>query len=62
MSWASNRHTTRVEDQAYCLLGIFGVNMPMLCGEDEEGEGTVKVLAVLMRTDAISVTVRKEVL
>ncbi|RDW91791.1 hypothetical protein BP5796_01185 [Coleophoma crateriformis] len=33
MSWASNRHTTRVEDQAYCLLGIFGINMPMIYGE-----------------------------
>ncbi|RDW79398.1 hypothetical protein BP6252_04036 [Coleophoma cylindrospora] len=33
MSWASSRHTTRVEDQAYCLLGIFGINMPMIYGE-----------------------------
>ncbi|KAK1846324.1 het domain-containing protein [Colletotrichum chrysophilum] len=33
MSWASNRETTREEDKAYCLLGIFNVNMPMLYGE-----------------------------
>ncbi|KAK1852035.1 ankyrin repeat-containing protein [Colletotrichum chrysophilum] len=33
MSWASGRETTRPEDLAYCLLGIFGVNMPMLYGE-----------------------------
>ncbi|KAG4441136.1 hypothetical protein IFR05_003357 [Cadophora sp. M221] len=33
MSWASIRHTTREEDQAYCLLGLFDVNMPMLYGE-----------------------------
>ena len=33
MSWAASRHTTRVEDMAYCLLGIFDVNMPMLYGE-----------------------------
>lgn len=33
MSWASNRITTRPEDMAYCLLGIFGVNMPLLYGE-----------------------------
>lgn len=33
MSWASARHTTRVEDVAYCLLGIFNVNMPLLYGE-----------------------------
>jgi len=33
MSWASQRKTTRVEDTAYCLLGILGVNMPLLYGE-----------------------------
>lgn len=33
MSWAANRKTTRVEDVAYCLLGIFDVNMPMMYGE-----------------------------
>ena len=33
MSWAAKRKTSRVEDQAYCLLGIFGVNMPMVYGE-----------------------------
>jgi Heterokaryon incompatibility protein (HET) len=33
MSWAAERKTSREEDIAYCLLGIFGVNMPMLYGE-----------------------------
>ena len=33
MSWASERKTTRVEDEAYCLLGIFSINMPTLYGE-----------------------------
>lgn len=33
MSWAANRTTTREEDTAYCLLGIFGINMPLLYGE-----------------------------
>lgn len=33
MSWASTRETTRPEDVAYCLLGLFGVNMPLLYGE-----------------------------
>ncbi|KAF1846406.1 HET-domain-containing protein [Cucurbitaria berberidis CBS 394.84] len=33
LSWASRRETTRSEDLAYCLLGIFDVNMPMLYGE-----------------------------
>lgn len=35
MSWAAKRRTTRPEDMAYCLLGIFDVNMPMLYGEGE---------------------------
>lgn len=33
MSWASKRRTTRKEDRAYCLLGIFDVNIPLLYGE-----------------------------
>lgn len=33
MSWASKRRTTREEDTVYSLLGIFGVNMPLLYGE-----------------------------
>ncbi|KAF7591846.1 hypothetical protein BBP40_001043 [Aspergillus hancockii] len=35
MSWASKRKTTRIEDIAYCLIGIFHVNMPLLYGEGE---------------------------
>src|SRR5580700_5948612 len=35
MSWASKRKTTRVEDLAYCLMGMFGINMPLLYGEGE---------------------------
>jgi Heterokaryon incompatibility protein (HET) len=33
MSWASRRQTSRREDMAYCLLGLLGVNMPLLYGE-----------------------------
>ncbi|KAK4449018.1 HET domain-containing protein [Podospora aff. communis PSN243] len=33
MSWAAERTTTREEDAAYCLFGIFGVNLPLLYGE-----------------------------
>lgn len=36
MSWAASRQTTRIEDQAYCLLGIFDVHMPLLYGEGEK--------------------------
>ncbi|PMD43062.1 hypothetical protein L207DRAFT_631224 [Hyaloscypha variabilis F] len=33
MSWASERETTRSEDLAYSLMGLFNVNMPILYGE-----------------------------
>lgn len=33
MSWAARRQTTRIEDAAYCLLGLFDINMPLLYGE-----------------------------
>ncbi|KAL6399495.1 hypothetical protein AUP68_18043 [Ilyonectria robusta] len=33
MKWAANRVTTREEDIAYCLLGLFDINMPLLYGE-----------------------------
>ncbi|KAI0904260.1 HET-domain-containing protein [Ustulina deusta] len=36
MSWAANRQTRRVEDMAYCLLGIFDINMPLLYGEGDK--------------------------
>jgi hypothetical protein len=33
MHWAARRKTTREEDMAYCLFGIFDVNLPLLYGE-----------------------------
>ena len=35
MSWASKRETSRVEDRAYCLLGLFGVSMSPCYGEGD---------------------------
>ncbi|ORY18396.1 hypothetical protein BCR34DRAFT_654445 [Clohesyomyces aquaticus] len=35
MCWALKSQTTWVEDAVYCLLGIFGVNMPFLYGEGD---------------------------
>jgi hypothetical protein len=35
-SWAGNRQTTREEDGAYCLFGIFGVYLPLIYGEGKE--------------------------
>ncbi|EHK16130.1 uncharacterized protein TRIVIDRAFT_130613, partial [Trichoderma virens Gv29-8] len=36
MSWAAQRQTKRPEDRAYCLLGIFGIAMPLIYGEGGE--------------------------
>lgn len=36
MSWASKRETRIEEDGAYCLMGLFGVQMPTLYGEGRE--------------------------
>ncbi|KAI5456738.1 heterokaryon incompatibility protein-domain-containing protein [Mariannaea sp. PMI_226] len=36
MSWAAERQTTRQEDMAYCLLGLFDISMTMLYGEGEK--------------------------
>ncbi|TRX89915.1 hypothetical protein FHL15_009187 [Xylaria flabelliformis] len=42
MYWASRRNTTRVEDQAYCLMGLFDVNMPLIYGEGERAFGRLQ--------------------
>jgi hypothetical protein len=36
MSWAAGRDTLRIEGTAYCLMGLFGVNMPLLYGEGSQ--------------------------
>ncbi|KAJ8112702.1 hypothetical protein OPT61_g4994 [Boeremia exigua] len=36
LGWTKNRTTTRDEDKAYSLLGIFGVFMPLIYGEGQE--------------------------
>ncbi|KAM0544087.1 hypothetical protein ACHAPJ_011969 [Fusarium lateritium] len=41
MSWAAKRKTSREEDIAYCLLGIFDVQIPMIYGE---GKGALSRL------------------
>ncbi|KAK7735649.1 hypothetical protein SLS53_007390 [Cytospora paraplurivora] len=33
MSWSASRGTTRMEDVAYCLLGLFDVSLPLIYGE-----------------------------
>ncbi|KAH8650398.1 beta transducin-like protein HET-D2Y [Tricladium varicosporioides] len=36
LSWAENRQTTRAEDKAYSLLGMFGIYLPLIYGEGRE--------------------------
>ena len=36
MSWLSHRETSRVEDIAYCAMGLFDVNMPLIYGEGKK--------------------------
>jgi hypothetical protein len=36
LSWAENRQSTRKEDEAYSLLGIFDIYMPLIYGEGRE--------------------------
>lgn len=49
MSWAADRITTRPEDRAYCLLGIFDVNMPLLYGEGR-GKAFYRLQEEIMKT------------
>jgi hypothetical protein len=34
--WTAGRATTKPEDRAYCLFGIFGIFLPLIYGEGEE--------------------------
>ncbi|KIJ65596.1 hypothetical protein HYDPIDRAFT_64148, partial [Hydnomerulius pinastri MD-312] len=35
LRWAAHRETTKVEDMAYSLMGLFGISMPVLYGEKQ---------------------------
>ncbi len=49
MSWAAKRETRRIEDEAYCLLGLFDVSMPTLYGEGKRAFERLQE-AILART------------
>ncbi|KAH7077057.1 hypothetical protein FB567DRAFT_596248 [Paraphoma chrysanthemicola] len=51
MSWAACRTTTRAEDQAYSLMGLFGVHMPPLYGEGAENAFRRLQLEILQKTN-----------
>lgn len=52
-SWMARRNTTRVEDEAYCLLGLLNINMPLLYGEGSNAFIRLQE-AVLSTSDDIS--------
>lgn len=49
MSWAASRQTTRLEDAAYCLMGLFDVNMPLIYGEGSKAFSRLQQ-AIMQRT------------
>lgn len=49
MSWAAGRKTTRPEDKAYSLMGIFKVHMPVIYGEGEK-KAFFRLQLEIMRT------------
>ncbi|KAK3653199.1 hypothetical protein LTR56_004735 [Elasticomyces elasticus] len=51
MSWAANRQTSRPEDRAYSLLGIFDINMPMLYGEGDKAFVRLQEEIIRVSTD-----------
>ncbi|KAL6879204.1 hypothetical protein J3F83DRAFT_725438 [Trichoderma novae-zelandiae] len=54
MAWASHRNTTRLEDTAYCLMGLFQVNMPLLYGEGRRAFTRLQE-EIIQRTDDQSI-------
>ncbi|CAO2648784.1 Nn.00g097330.m01.CDS01 [Neocucurbitaria sp. VM-36] len=50
MSWAAERVTTRREDIAYCLLGLFDVHIPLLYGEGDKAFTRLQA-AIMEATD-----------
>ena len=54
MSWASQRMTTRVEDEAYSLFGLFGIHMPLLYGEGKNAFLRLQ-LEILKISDDVSI-------
>ncbi|KAG8816002.1 hypothetical protein FRC17_000502 [Serendipita sp. 399] len=53
MTWASKRKTTRLEDMAYCLIGLFDINLPIAYGEKEKAFYRLQV-EILQNSDDMS--------
>lgn len=52
LRWASSRELTRLEDRAYCLLGIFDVSLSILYGERERSFARLQE-EIMKRTDEL---------
>lgn len=57
MSWVSKRNSSRSEDMAYCLLGLFEVSMPLLYGEGRKAFIRLQ-LEIIRKTDDESIFAR----
>ncbi|KAL2207926.1 hypothetical protein CC79DRAFT_1342357 [Sarocladium strictum] len=54
MGWSAKRITTRVEDTAYCLLGIFDINIPLIYGEGSKAFRRLQE-EIIRKTDDVSI-------
>ena len=54
MRWASKRETTEIEDEAYCLMGLFDISMPPCYGEGEKAFVRLQ-LEILSKTEDESI-------
>lgn len=55
MSWAATRQTTRPEDIAYCLIGIFDVRMVFIYGEGRKNAFYRLQKKIIRRTNDMSI-------
>ncbi|KAI5989363.1 hypothetical protein EDD15DRAFT_1321540 [Pisolithus albus] len=55
LQWASRRHTTRPEDIAYSLFGIFDLHLPVLYGESAEKALGRLLVEIISQSGDISV-------
>ena len=55
LQWASSRFTTRPEDMAYSLFGVFDVHLPVLYGESKEDALGRLLAEIITRSEDISV-------
>ena len=51
LSWTARRETTRKEDEAYCLLGILDLHMPLLYGEGARAFSRLQEELIKVSTD-----------